>query len=104
MRARSASGLAAFVALIMATAAIADDKTEYERRAVERDVALFQSLDRNRDNAVTKLEAQGDLNFGPRFDDMDINRDNIVTREELQRYLEQQYGVRTTAAAGSAPR
>ena len=77
-----------------ATDAAADDQTEYNRRAAQRYVALFQELDRDANSAVTRLEASGDLNFVPRFDDMDINRDAIVTFEELQRYLEQRYGVR----------
>jgi hypothetical protein len=78
------------------SAAHADDKTAYDQRAAARDTALFQSLDRNGDGAVTRVEAQGDLNLGPVFDDMDINRDGIVTNAELQRYLEQQYGAHAT--------
>ena len=71
----------------------ASDKLEYDRRAAERDTMLFQALDRDADGSVTRLEAHGNLNFGPRFDDMDINRDGVVTTAELQRYIEQQYGV-----------
>ena len=105
MRGTSACRLAGLVMLMMGAAgAGADDRSEYQRRAAERDAALFQSLDRNGDNAVTREEAHGDLNFGPRFDDMDINRDGVVTREELQRYVEQRYGVRMSAAAGGTQR
>jgi hypothetical protein len=57
-------------------------------------MALFQALDRNADATVTHLEARGDLNFLPYFDDMDTNRDGIVTTEELQRHIELRYGVR----------
>jgi hypothetical protein len=57
-------------------------------------LALFQSLDRNADGAVTRLEAQGDVNFLPRFNDMEVDMDGIVTTAELQRYLEQRYGWR----------
>ena len=77
----------------------ADDKAAYERRAADRYMTLFQSLDRNSDGRVTLAEAHGDLNFSPRFDDMDINRDGIVTMEELQRYIEQQYGVQVNRAS-----
>lgn len=72
----------------------ADDKSEYNRRAAADDLRLFHSLDRNADGAVTRLEAQGDINFLPRFDDMEVDMDGVVTMAELQRYLEQQYGVR----------
>jgi EF hand len=87
--------LFAVIALLAAYAHVAaDDRTEYNRRAAQRYVALFQELDRDANSAVTRVEASGDLNFVPWFDDMDINRDGIVTFEELQHYLEQRYGVR----------
>ena len=79
------------------TAAGADDKAEYDRRSTARYTSLFQSLDRNNDRAVTKLESEGDLDFGPRFDDMDINRDGIVTQAELQRYVEREYGAQNVS-------
>jgi hypothetical protein len=75
-----------------AIGAAADDKSEYDRRAAAHHLSLFQSLDRNADGAVTRLEAQGDINFLPRFDDMEIDMDGVVTTTELRRYLEQRYG------------
>ena len=74
-------------------AAAADGEAEYDRRNAERYVALFTSLDRNGDGVVTRVEAQGDLTFSPRFDDMDINRDGAVTVAELQRFVLIQHGV-----------
>ena len=85
----------ALVMLAPATAFGADARTEDYQRAAERDATTFRALDRNEDRTVTRLEAHGDLDFGPRFDDMDINRDGFVTLEELQRYVERQYGVRS---------
>jgi hypothetical protein len=81
-----------------ATGAAANDRAEYNRRAADTYVALFKSLDRNADSTVTRVEAQGDLNFVPFFDDMDINRDGIVTADELRRYIEQRYEVRVESA------
>ena len=77
-----------------ANAADADLQAQYERRAAERYVGLFGSLDLDRDAAVSRAEAKGDLNFGPRFDDMDINRDGFVTAAELQRFIALEYGIR----------
>lgn len=83
------------LALLLACAmgAGADDRSDYNRRAAADDLRLFHSLDRNADGAVTRLEAQGDINFLPRFDDMEVDMDGTVTTAELHRYLEQQYGV-----------
>ena len=75
-------------------AADADPQAQYERRAAERYVGLFSSLDLDRDAAVSRAEAKGDLNFAPRFDDMDINRDGFVTAAELQRFIALEYGIR----------
>ena len=93
------TGLArgAFALLLAITAIVgvrADDKADFDRRAAVRYMELFQSLDRNADGAVSRDESQGDLNFRPRFDDMDINRDGSVTLAELQRYVDQQHGIR----------
>ena len=94
---KHAISLGLFAACI--NGAVADDKADYERRAAARDMTLFQSLDRNSDGRVTRPEAHGDLNLGPRFDDMDINRDGVVTMEELQRYIQKTYGTQVRQAA-----
>jgi hypothetical protein len=39
----------------------AQDKAEYDRRGAARYMSLFQSLDRNDDQAVSKLESAGTL-------------------------------------------
>lgn len=80
--------------LMCAMSANADDRSDYNRRAAMRDLSLFHSLDRNADGAVTRLEAQGDINFLPRFDDMEVDMNGVVTITELHHYLEQRYGVR----------
>ena len=84
------------LAALLATAgsAGADDRSDYNHRAAARDLALFQALDRNADGTVTRMEAQGDVNFLPRFDDMEVDMDGVITVVELHRYLEHQYGVK----------
>ena len=94
MRITSATLFAAVVLVFASNAISADDpKAEFDRRAAERYVTLFQALDLNNDRMVSKAEARSDLNFGPAFDDMDINRDGVVTAAELQRFIEQRYGM-----------
>ena len=72
----------------------AQDKAANQRRSSARHVELFAWLDRDRDGAVTRIEAEGDLNFTPIFDDVDTNRDGVATKAELDRYVELLYGSR----------
>lgn len=81
------------VCVFAGAAAHADERADYNRRAAERFSTIFQSLDRDGDGSVTRVEAHGDLNFGPRFDDMDIDRNGIVTRAELQRFVALEFEV-----------
>jgi hypothetical protein len=74
----------------------AQDKAAYERRSIEGYVTLFTWLDRDRDNAVSRLEAEGDVNFLPVFDDIDIDRDGIASKAELDRFLALRYGARSS--------
>lgn len=76
------------------SSALADDRADFNRRAAAADAAAFRQLDLNRDGSLSRDEARGDLNLGPRFNDVDINRDGVVTQDELGRYIEQTYGVR----------
>lgn len=88
------------VALLLAVSAgsNAQNRDDYQRRTVDRFIDLFQTLDRDGDGTVTRFETQGDVNFPPHFDDIDVNRDGIVTKGELDRYLEQQHGMRPGGA------
>ena len=101
MKKSCCSAVALVTLLSVSAAAWSDERSEYNRRAAERVIALFKSLDRNADGSVTRDEARGDVNFVPRFDDMDINRDNIVTSEELKRFVELQFGVNTVQATAA---
>ena len=94
---RTAFGLLTFVCAVGGAAA--DDRSEYNKRAAERFVSLFQTLDRSGDRVVARDEARGDLNFEPYFSDMDINRDGFVTAEELQRFIESRFNVIAVQAA-----
>jgi hypothetical protein len=99
------------IAIVLALAgyavtASADDKADYQKRVATRYVQLFQALDLNRDNRVSREEAGGDLNFLPVFADIDINRDNFVTADELQRFIGLSLGQEALAqsSTGAPPR
>lgn len=76
-----------------AVASSATDVDVYLQRAAQRDAAMFDALDRNKDARLTIEEVQGNIDFEARFNDFDINRDGVITREELVRYITLQYGV-----------
>jgi hypothetical protein len=83
----------ALVAALASGHTSADDRADYERKSVARYVELFTWLDRDRGGAVSRLEAEGELNFTPVFDDIDINRDGLATKAELDRFLALQHEV-----------
>ena len=76
---------------------------------VQRDVAMFDALDRDKDGIIawycarmyhmgtsgrlTIEEVHGNIDLEARFNDIDINRDGVITREELARYIALRYGV-----------
>jgi len=92
---RSAIALACALCV---NASFANDAEDYLRRAAQRDVAMVDSLDRNKDGRLTVEEVSGSIDLQARFDDIDIDRDGVITREELTRYIKLQYGVALTPA------
>jgi hypothetical protein len=83
----------AMACALCVTASFATDADDYLRRAAQRDLAMFDDLDRNKDGQLTLEEVRGDVDLEARFNDLDINRDGVITREELTRYIVFQYGV-----------
>ena len=83
----------AMACALCVTASFATDADDYLRRAAQRDLAMFDDLDRDKDGNLTLQEVRGDVDLEARFNDLDINRDGVITREELTRYIAFQYGV-----------
>lgn len=80
---------------LYAAASFATEADDYVRRAAQRDVAMFDALDRDKDQRLTIGEVRGEIDLEARFDDFDINRDGVITREELIRYVALRYGIVT---------
>ena len=80
---------------LYAGASFATEADDYLRRAAQRDVAMFDALDRDKDERLTIAEVRGEIDLEARFNDFDINRDGVITREELARYIALRYGIVT---------
>jgi Ca2+-binding EF-hand superfamily protein len=77
-----------FIATLVATLAVADDRADYNRRSAERYIAMFRLADVNKDNLASLGEARGIIELEARFNDVDIDRDGTITWDELTRYIE----------------
>ena len=75
----------------VSTAASADDRDDYNRRSVERFVALFRAADINKDNVVSRDEAEGTIELVDRFNDIDVTRDGFITWEELTLFVDSNF-------------
>ena len=75
----------------VSTAASADDRDDYNRRSVERFVALFRAADINKDNVVSRDEAEGTIELVARFNDIDVTRDGVITWDELTLFVDRNF-------------
>lgn len=79
-------------ALLAAPAALADSRDDYNRRATERFVAMFDMADADGNDVVTRREAMGTVELEARFDDIDVSRDGSLSADELARFVESEFG------------
>jgi hypothetical protein len=76
-------------AMLLFSAAAAQGQTPVDKQRPPANVeAIFKSLDRNRDRALSKIEAKADSSIWGAFDKADVNLDGYITKPEYQAYLE----------------
>jgi hypothetical protein len=59
-----------------------------EPRPDQKVEATFKSLDRNRDQSISKVEAKADSSLSAAFSSADVNLDGYITKPEYLAYLE----------------
>lgn len=87
-------------ALLFFSAAAAQGQTPANKQKSPASVeATFKALDRNLDQALSKIEAKADSSLWAVFDKADINLDGYISKSEYRAYLE----VSTAPAASREP-
>lgn len=76
------------VATLLFGAAAANGQAQSGRKSPSSVEATFKSLDRNRDAALSKVEAKADKSIAAVFDSADINLDGYITKSEYTAYLQ----------------
>lgn len=66
----------------------ADGQARPEQKSPSTAEATFKSLDRDRDNALSKVEAKRDNSIAAVFTTADINLDGYITKSEYMAYVE----------------
>jgi hypothetical protein len=75
--------------LLAATATVGGGLAEgAEEKSMKSAEAKFESLDRDRDRALSKREVKSDASIAAQFDSWDINLDGYISKAEYTAYLE----------------
>lgn len=76
--------IVALSVVLVAAAAIAEDRPAKNPEAVSEKSAQtkFEALDRNKDAALSKIEARADAAVATQFASMDINADGYISKRE----------------------
>jgi Ca2+-binding EF-hand superfamily protein len=81
-------------AMLLLSAAAANGQARTDQKLSNTVEATFKSLDRNRDNELSKVEAKADNSIWAAFDTFDVNLNGYITKAEYMAHLE-----RSTAPA-----
>lgn len=76
------------VVALLFGAVTADGQARPEQKSASTAEATFKSLDRDRDNALSKVEARADNSIAAVFATADINLDGYITKSEYLAYVE----------------
>ena len=76
------------VAILLFGAAAANGQARPDQKSPSSAEATFESLDRNRDKALSKVEAKADKSIAAVFQTADINLDGYISKPEYIAYVQ----------------
>lgn len=78
--------------MLVSAAAIGDDRAAAhpEQASAKAAQAKFESLDRNNDRALNKIEARAEASLAAKFASVDVNADGFISQREYVAYVGQQ--------------
>jgi hypothetical protein len=88
-------------AILLFSAAAANAQAPADQQSLTTE-ATFKSLDRNRDQALSKVEAKADNSISAVFDRADVNLDGYISKVEYNAYV-QRFGAPTRDHAPPTP-
>ena len=88
-------------AIFFFSAAAANAQAPADRQSPTTE-ATFKSLDRNSDQALSKVEAKADNSISAVFDRADVNLDGYISKVEYDAYV-QRFGAPTRGHAPPTP-
>lgn len=75
-------------AILLFGTAAADTEPRAGQKSPSSTEATFKSLDRNRDQSLSKVEAKADKSIWAAFSSADVNLDGYITKSEYMAYLQ----------------
>ena len=75
-------------AILLFSASAAHGQTQSDLKAQQSAEATFKSLDRNRDEELSKVEAKADASLWAAFASADVNLNGYITKSEYVAYIQ----------------
>lgn len=75
-------------AVLLCSALAAQGQTRSDQKSQQSAEATFKSLDRDRDKALSKVEAKADASISAVFAKADVNLDGYISKPEYVAYIE----------------
>lgn len=75
-------------AILLCGASAAQGQTRSDQKSQQSAEATFESLDRNRDEALSKVEAKAETSISAAFASADANLDGYISKVEYVAYVQ----------------